>query len=60
VLPLTNHRLLSVVVTVAIVWLASILLFVGYEEPVNIFIRWKFRPKESWVGLQATLFRVRS
>ena len=60
VLPLTNHRLLSVVVTFAIAWLASILLFVGYEEPVNISIRRKFRSKESWVGLQATLFRVRS
>jgi peptidoglycan/LPS O-acetylase OafA/YrhL len=60
VLPLTNHRLLSVVITFAIAWLASILLFVGYEEPVNISIRRKFRSKESWVGLQATLFRVRS
>jgi peptidoglycan/LPS O-acetylase OafA/YrhL len=56
-LPALGSRLLTVIVTFIATWLLSILLFILYEEPVNLFIRHRFRSKEKWVGLQATLFR---
>jgi hypothetical protein len=37
----------------------SVLLFVFYEEPVNIFIRRMFRSKDATVGMLATLFQVK-
>jgi peptidoglycan/LPS O-acetylase OafA/YrhL len=52
-------RPLYVLLTLVVTWLASILLFVGYEEPVNILIRRVFRSKGKAVGMQETLFQVR-
>ena len=47
-----------VYLTFVVTWLLSVLLFVLYEEPVNIFIRRKLRSKDASVGVQATLFQV--
>ena len=58
-LPESSHRLLQVTITLCATWIISVLLFTCYEEPVNLFIRKKFKSKERWVGLQATLFQVR-
>jgi peptidoglycan/LPS O-acetylase OafA/YrhL len=52
-------RPLYVLVTLVATWIASILLFVGYEEPVNILIRRVFRSKDKTVGMQSTLFQVK-
>jgi peptidoglycan/LPS O-acetylase OafA/YrhL len=57
--PLAGYRPLCVLLTFAVTWLLSIALFVLYEEPVNLFIRRRFKSKERWVGLQATLFQVK-
>jgi peptidoglycan/LPS O-acetylase OafA/YrhL len=54
-----GFRPLYVLLTLVATWLASILLFAGYEEPVNILIRRVFRSKDKTVGLQATLFQVK-
>jgi peptidoglycan/LPS O-acetylase OafA/YrhL len=56
---MTGYRTLCVLLTVAITWLLSVVLFVIYEEPVNLFIRRRFKSKDRWVGLQATLFQVK-
>jgi len=58
-LPTIGQRPLCVLLTFVITWLLSIALFVLYEEPVNLFIRRKFKSKDRWVGVQATLFQVR-
>jgi peptidoglycan/LPS O-acetylase OafA/YrhL len=58
VLAVGGYRPLSVVVTFAATWVLSVLLFVYYEEPVNLLIRRKFRSKDRSVGMQATLFQV--
>jgi peptidoglycan/LPS O-acetylase OafA/YrhL len=42
-LPLIRYRPLCVVVTFVVTWIVSIVLFAVYEEPVNLFIRRKFR-----------------
>jgi peptidoglycan/LPS O-acetylase OafA/YrhL len=52
-----GYRPLCVLLTFLFTWLVSIALFIFYEEPVNVFIRRKFRSKEQWVGVQATLFK---
>jgi peptidoglycan/LPS O-acetylase OafA/YrhL len=52
-------RPLYVLVTLVVTWFASILLFVGYEEPLNILIRRVFRSKDKAVGMQSTLFQVK-
>jgi peptidoglycan/LPS O-acetylase OafA/YrhL len=52
-------RPLYVLVTLLVTWLASILLFVAYEEPLNILIRRVFRSKDKTVGMQTTLFQVK-
>jgi peptidoglycan/LPS O-acetylase OafA/YrhL len=52
-------RPLYVLVTLVVTWLASIVLFVGYEEPVNLLIRRVFRSKDKAVGMRATLFEVK-
>lgn len=57
-LPVGSHRLLCVLLTFGVTWLLSVALFLAYEEPVNIFIRRRFKSKERWVGMQATLFPV--
>jgi peptidoglycan/LPS O-acetylase OafA/YrhL len=57
-LPVMGWRPLCVISTFIGTWLLSLLLFVWYEEPVNLFIRRKLKSKERWVGLQATLFQV--
>ncbi len=59
-LPVSGARALCVVVTFSLTWLLSIAVFIWYEEPVNLFIRRKFKSKDRSVGLQATLFQVRS
>jgi peptidoglycan/LPS O-acetylase OafA/YrhL len=41
----------------ALLWLASILLFALFEEPLNLRIRRNFRSQERSVGMPATLFR---
>lgn len=56
-LPRFNSRPACVLLTFLVTWLLSILLFACYEEPLNLFIRRKFRSKEKWVGMQATLFK---
>jgi peptidoglycan/LPS O-acetylase OafA/YrhL len=56
-LPLLHARLIAVVVTFIIAWVASVLLFVCFEEPLNLYIRRRFHSKEKWVGVQATLFK---
>jgi peptidoglycan/LPS O-acetylase OafA/YrhL len=59
-LPPNSPRLLVAMGLFFLIWILAIVLFIGFEEPVNIFLRRKFRSKEGWVGLQATLFRVRN
>jgi peptidoglycan/LPS O-acetylase OafA/YrhL len=59
-LPPSGPRLLVSVGLFALIWTLAIALFLGFEEPVNMFIRQKFHSKEAWVGLQATLFRVKN
>jgi peptidoglycan/LPS O-acetylase OafA/YrhL len=46
VLPKVGHRALCVIATFIVTWIVSILLFALYEEPLNIFIRRKFRSKD--------------
>jgi peptidoglycan/LPS O-acetylase OafA/YrhL len=53
-LPLMGSRLACVLVTFVVTWLASILLFICYEEPVNIFIRRRLNAPDKWVGMQPT------
>jgi peptidoglycan/LPS O-acetylase OafA/YrhL len=38
-------------------WAVSILLFIGFEEPLNVGIRNRFRSRGRAVGMPATLFR---
>jgi peptidoglycan/LPS O-acetylase OafA/YrhL len=49
-LPRFESRITCVILTFILTWVASILLFLCYEEPLNIFIRRKYRSKEKWVG----------
>ncbi len=56
-LPLIGNRTVCVLLTFILTWCVSILLFVSLEEPVNLFLRRRFRSKESSVGLPATLFQ---
>jgi len=56
-LPRLGSRITCVILTFILTWVASILLFLCYEEPLNIFIRRKFRSKEKWVGVRETLFK---
>jgi len=57
-LPIVSSRALCVLLTFTVTWGLSLLLYVCFEEPVNILIRRRFRSKDSWVGMQATLFQV--
>ena len=41
-LPWVGHRPLCVLLSLVIAWIVSILMFVLYEEPVNLFIRRRF------------------
>jgi peptidoglycan/LPS O-acetylase OafA/YrhL len=59
-LPWMGNRPLCIGLTLIIVWAASIALFVLYEEPVNIYIRGVFHSKDATVGMQQTLFPVRT
>jgi peptidoglycan/LPS O-acetylase OafA/YrhL len=56
-LPAT-YRPLCVTVTLVATWGLSILMFACYEEPVNLFIRRRFRSKDRPVGMQGTLFQA--
>jgi peptidoglycan/LPS O-acetylase OafA/YrhL len=60
ILPPNDAGLIVAVGLFILTWILAIALFIGFEEPVNIFIRRTFHSKEGWVGLQATLFRVRN
>lgn len=53
-----GYRPLVIVLTFIITWLLAVLLFVFYEEPLNVFMRRKFKSKDRSVGMQATLFQV--
>jgi peptidoglycan/LPS O-acetylase OafA/YrhL len=53
-LPVIGSRPVCVLVTFVVTWLVSILLFVCFEEPVNLFIRRRFKEKDKWVGIQPT------
>lgn len=57
-LPLCRSRPLCVLLTFVATWLASMALFVYFEEPVNLLIRRRFKSKDRSVGMQATLFQV--
>jgi peptidoglycan/LPS O-acetylase OafA/YrhL len=57
-LPLIPSRAVVVVLSLAACWLVSVLLFVWYEEPLNLLIRRKFKSKDAAVGMQATLFQI--
>jgi len=52
-----GFRPLYVFLTLVLAWLASIVLFVGYEEPLNMLIRRVFRSKDT-VRVQSTLSQV--
>jgi peptidoglycan/LPS O-acetylase OafA/YrhL len=54
-----GFRPLYVLLTLVATWCASILVFVGYEEPLNILIRRVFRSQDKTVGMQSTLFQVK-
>ena len=56
----SGFRPLYVLLTLVATWFASILLFVAYEEPVNMLIRRTLRSKDKTVGMQATLFQAKS
>jgi peptidoglycan/LPS O-acetylase OafA/YrhL len=46
-----GYRPACVVLTFVVTWLISLALFVFYEEPVNLFLRRKFRSRQHWAGL---------
>jgi peptidoglycan/LPS O-acetylase OafA/YrhL len=54
----SQYRSSLSVVTFLVTWLLSVLIFVLYEEPLNLFIRRRFKSKTEQVGMQATLFQV--
>lgn len=55
--PGNAHRMLWVSLTFGLTWLLSVLLFLCYEEPVNLLIRRRFRSNDRSVGMPDTLFR---
>ena len=57
---LGGYHFAVVFLTLIGVWAVSVLLFVFYEEPLNVFIRKRFRSQDRSVGMPATLFRVKS
>jgi peptidoglycan/LPS O-acetylase OafA/YrhL len=54
-----GFRPLYVLLTLVVTWFASILLFVAYEEPVNMLIRRIFRSRDKTLGMQSTLFQAK-
>ncbi len=54
-----GFRPLCVLLTLAVTWCVSILVFVGYEEPLNLLIRRVCRSKDKTIGMQSTLFQVK-
>lgn len=58
--PGNEYRFLWISLTFGITWVLSVLLFAAYEEPVNLFIRGKFRSNERSVGMADTLFRTQA
>lgn len=53
-------RPVLVIATFIATWLVAILLFLKFEEPVNLALRRRFKSKEASVGLGATLFPAES
>jgi peptidoglycan/LPS O-acetylase OafA/YrhL len=45
-----GNRPVGILLTFVLAWGISLALFVLYEEPVNIFIRKKFRARQQWAG----------
>jgi peptidoglycan/LPS O-acetylase OafA/YrhL len=56
ILAATGHPALWSIGTFILTWLASIVLFAWYEEPVNLWIRRTFRSKDESLGMSQTLF----
>lgn len=54
-LPILKSRVPTVLLTLVATWLASIALFICYEEPVNIWIRRRFKRRQNWMGMQPML-----
>jgi peptidoglycan/LPS O-acetylase OafA/YrhL len=49
---------IGVVIAVFVaLWIAALLLFAWYEEPLNLSIRSRFHSQDRTVGMRATLFR---
>jgi len=57
---LGGYRFPVVLLTLIGTWAVAVLLFVFYEEPLNVFIRKRFGSQGRSVGMPATLFRVKS
>jgi peptidoglycan/LPS O-acetylase OafA/YrhL len=57
-LPLIGSRAACALLTFIASWLLAVGLFAYFEEPVNLAIRRRFRSKDRWVGMEATLFQV--
>jgi peptidoglycan/LPS O-acetylase OafA/YrhL len=55
---MAGYRPAAVLLTFIITWIGAVLLFVFYEEPLNVLIRQKLRSQGRSVGMQATLFQV--
>jgi peptidoglycan/LPS O-acetylase OafA/YrhL len=52
----TGHPALWSLATFIVTWLASVALFVLFEEPVNLWIRRRFQSKDESLGMTQTLF----
>lgn len=59
-LPVLRSRAACVVITLIATWAAAVLLFLVFEEPLNLFIRRILKSKDKSVGMQETLFQTRS
>jgi hypothetical protein len=53
----TSLSVWSALLVFGLLWAAAILLFIAYEEPVNMRIRNRFHSQDRSVGMSATLFR---
>lgn len=59
-LPLVGNRILCVLLTFVITWVASVLIFWLFEEPVNLFLRRKLRPSSASAQPQAAAQSART
>jgi len=56
-LPLISSRLLCILLTLVAGWTLSILLFVYFEEPVNLLLRQRLRPRDEWAAIRSASFK---